>query len=180
MDATNSQDIYSLNKEYNINFQYIINSLTQIKNMKQLSIIVFLSLLFTTSSFSQSEADKAEVTKACMNYLEGFYEGDTSKIIACLKPTLHKYGFWKSKKTGKYEGANYMTFEEAKTYATNVLKKKQFPKTSAPKKVVVLDVMNHIAVAKITAWWGEDYLLLSRVGDKWMIEQALWEGPLGK
>ncbi|NNK81307.1 MAG: hypothetical protein HKO93_07400, partial [Flavobacteriales bacterium] len=53
-----------------------------------------------------------------------------------------------------------------------------FPDDAAPMEVEVLDVMNHIAAAKVTAWWGYDYILLSKEGDKWMIEQVLWEGPL--
>ncbi|MFT4665894.1 MAG: hypothetical protein ACI8YQ_000945 [Polaribacter sp.] len=48
------------------------------------------------------------------------------------------------------------------------------------KKVEVLDVENNIASAKVTAFWGIDYMLLSKVGDKWMIEEVLWEGPLEK
>lgn len=142
---------------------------------KSLTVIAFLS--FASFVFAQSEADKAGVSKACMNYLEGFYEGDTTKLIASLKPTLHKYGFWKDKDSGKYESAGYMTFTEAKAYAKNVLVKKKFPKDSAPKKVEVLDIMNNTACAKVTAWWGADYMLLSKEGDKWMIEQVLWEGP---
>ena len=57
---------------------------------------------------------------------------------------------------------------------------KNFAKKDAPKKIEVLDLGNSIASAKITAWWGIDYILLSKRGDKWMIEQVLWEGPLEK
>ena len=143
-------------------------------------LIFILTLFLTNIAFAQSDADKEGVKKACMNYIEGFYEGDTSKLITCLKPTLHKFGFWKDKESGKYENDGFMTFEQAKAYAKNVMEKKRFAKPDAPKKVEVLDVMNHIASAKVTAWWGVDYILLSKEGDKWMIEQVLWEGPLEK
>ena len=73
-----------------------------------------------------------------------------------------------------------MTFEKALAYAKNVKEKKQFAKDDAPKKVEVLDVSNSIAAAKVTAFWGVDYILLSKRGDKWMIEQVIWEGPLEK
>ena len=55
--------------------------------------------------------------------------------------------------------------------------KKSFAKPDAPKKVEVLDIGNTIASAKLTAWWGIDYVLLSKQPDKWVIEQVLWEGP---
>ena len=102
------------------------------------------------------------------------------KIIRSIKPTLHKFGFWKSEKTGKYESDGQMTFVQAVKYADNVRVKQRFAKADAPKKVEVLDIMNHIASAKITAWWGTDYILLSKNGESWMIEQVLWEGPLEK
>ena len=46
-----------------------------------------------------------------------------------------------------------------------------------PKKVEILDIGNSIASAKVSAWWGIDYILLAKQGDQWMIEQLLWEGP---
>jgi len=58
--------------------------------------------------------------------------------------------------------------------------KKNFAKPDSPKKVEVLDIGIAIASAKVTAWWGIDYVLLSKQGDKWTIEQVLWEGPPAK
>ena len=115
-----------------------------------------------------------------MNYIEGFYEGDTSKLETALSPTLYKYGYWKNKETSDYASAGQMTFEQALDYAKNVAEKKKFAKNGAPKGVEVLDISNHIAAAKITAWWGVDYVLLSKNDGIWMIEQVIWEGPLEK
>ena len=111
---------------------------------------------------------------------KGFYEGDSSKLIASLKPSLYKFGYWKNKTTGNYDPDGQMTYSQALAYAKTVLDKKNFAKPDAPKTVVVLDIMNSIASAKITAWWGVDFVLLSKQGEKWMIEQVLWEGPPAK
>lgn len=121
-----------------------------------------------------------EIVKTCTNYIVGFYEGDTSKLKASLQPTLNKFGFWKNKNTGEYEQEGYMSYEKAIAYAKRVFEKKSFAKEDAPKKVEVLDIGNSIASVKVTAWWGIDYMLLSKRGDKWMKEQVLWEGPLEK
>lgn len=59
-----------------------------------------------------------------------------------------------------------MSFDNALVYARNVLEKKQFPKPDVPKEVEVLGIGNPIASAKVTAWWGIDYILLSKQGDK--------------
>ena len=147
--------------------------------MRSILTVLIISFL-STFTMAQSASDSDGVRAACMNYLEGFYEGDTTKLIASLQPSLNKLGFWKAKDTDIYESQGYMTFEEAKAYAKGVAEKKRFPSPEAPKEVEVLDVMNNTASAKVTAWWGTDYILLSKHQDKWMIEQVLWEGPLEK
>ena len=144
--------------------------------MKKLN---FLLLLFSATKFSFAQ-EKEKVERACLNYIEGFYEGDTTKLIAALKPSMYKIGYWKNKDTGVYGFDGQMTYREAMDYAKNVMSKKNFPKPDAPKKVEVLDIGNAIASAKVTAWWGIDYILLSKQGDKWIIEQVLWEGPPAK
>jgi hypothetical protein len=137
--------------------------------------LIFFFLLFTAAKFSSAQ-DKEKIEKACLNYIEGFYEGDTTKLIVALKPNMYKIGFWKNK-NGAYDFDGQMTYRQALDYAKNVLTKKSFAKADSPKKVEVLDIGNTIASAKVTAWWGFDYILLSKQNDKWMIEQVLWEGP---
>ncbi len=141
--------------------------------------LIFFLLLFSVVKFSPAQ-EKEKVEKTCLNYIEGFYEGDTAKLIAALKPSLFKIGYWKNKNTGVYDFDGQMTFREALDYAKNVMAKKNFAKPDAPKKVEVLDIGFTIASAKVTAWWGIDYVLLSKQNDKWIIEQVLWEGPPAK
>ena len=139
---------------------------------------IFCFLLLCSIVRTATAQDKEKVEKACLNYIEGFYEGDTSKLIAALKPSLYKIGYWKNKTTGNYDFDGQMTWRQALNYAKGIFEKKSFAKADAPKKVEVLDIGNSIASAKVTAWWGIDYILLSKQSDKWMIEQVLWEGPL--
>ena len=145
--------------------------------MHPLSCIFLLCLVVKLSAAQEA---KEKVERACLDYLEGFYEGDTAKLIRSLKPTLYKFGYWKNKISNNYDPDEHMTFTEALNFAKRVMEKKSFPKPGAPKKVEVLDIMNTIASAKVTAWWGVDYILLSKQKDQWMIEQVLWEGPLQK
>jgi len=141
--------------------------------------IISLLLAFIAVNYLSAQ-EKEKVERACLNYIEGFYEGDTAKLIASLKPSLHKLGYWKNKNTGVYDFDGQMTYREALDYAKNVMAKKNFSKADALKKVEVLDIGNTIASAKVTAWWGIDYILLSKQGDKWIIEEVLWEGPPSK
>jgi len=145
------------------------------------SFFTVLLLLSTISiGFSQNTEEQA-VTAACMDYLDGFYNGETDKIKRSLSPKLYKFGYWKNKDSGEYEFSNQMTFEKAVEYAQRVKDKGEFRHKDAVKEVKILDVSNHIAAAKVIAWWGVDYLLLSKNEEgKWIIHQVIWEGPLEK
>ncbi|MCA6078542.1 nuclear transport factor 2 family protein [Fulvivirga sedimenti] len=149
------------------------------KRPTQLFLFLFsLLLIFTGNLQAQTSTEEDAVRQACMNYIEGFYEGNTNKLKEALAPELNKFGFWKDDESGSFGEAIHMSYDQALDYAANVLAKKQFPASDAPRKVTILDVKEIIAAAKITAWWGEDYVLLSKKNGKWMIEQVLWEGPL--
>ncbi len=145
--------------------------------MKKITMILALCLL---AKFSPAQDGKEKVERACLDYIEGFYEGDTAKLIRSLKPSLYKFGYWKNDKTGKYDPDGQMTYRQAIDYAKRVFEKKNFAKAGAPKKVEILDIMNTVAAAKVTAWWGIDYILLAKQDGEWKIEQVLWEGPLQK
>ena len=142
--------------------------------------LITLCILFLAAHLGYSQSDKDKIEQACLNYIEGFYNGDTTRLIQSLKPSLYKFGYWKNKDTGKYGPDGHMTYRQAIDYAKAVMEKKNFAKADAPKKVEVLDIQRTIAAAKVTAWWGVDYILLARQDDQWMIEQVLWEGPLEK
>lgn len=148
--------------------------------MKMKITFLALFLLHVICAQAQTNQDTERITQTCMNYIEGFYQGDTLKINASLRPSLTKFGYFKNKQTGKFESDGYMTYKQAIEYAASVNAKKRFAKPDAPKIVKVLDISSHTAAAKITAWWGTDYLLLSREEDGWKIDQVLWEGPLVK
>lgn len=142
------------------------------------SLLFYAAILTSSMSVMAQSADRAQIERACKDYIEGFYEGDTTKLIRSLKPSLYKFGYWRDAKTGKYAEDGQMTYKQALTYAKNVLAKKNFAKAESPRKVEILDAMDQIAAAKITAWWGVDYILLAKRDDRWIIEQVLWEGPL--
>ncbi len=140
--------------------------------------IFFLQLLFIFNAGAQEVSATEAVRETCMKYIEGFYEGDESKLRDALAENLNKFGFWKQ--GDSFGDPIYMSYEGAMDYAKNVREKKEYPAPDAPREVEVMDVKEHIAVAKVTAWWGEDYILLSKRSGKWMIEQVIWEGPLTK
>lgn len=122
-----------------------------------------------------TEADRAAVRQTAMDYLEGFYQGDTVKIVRAFRPDMYKYGFFRDS-TGKYAGSQ-MTFEAAIAYAKRVKANNRPVNPSWPKQVEIYEVLDQTASAKVTAWWGTDYLLLAKYNGQWQISHVLWQGP---
>jgi hypothetical protein len=53
-----------------------------------------------------------------------------------------------------------MTYLKAQDYSLHVLKNPASVPKDAPREINILDVGTTIASAKLTAWWGIDYVLL--------------------
>lgn len=146
--------------------------------MKNILLIMAMVTLLENSATAQTEQDRKEITRAMLDYVEGFYEGDTSKIIRGISSQVVKYGYWKDEKTGMYAGEG-MSFREMIDYASGVkAKNRQRPATTI-KKTDILEMQENIANGKVTAWWGIDYLLLEKINNKWMIRMVMWQGPIG-
>jgi len=110
--------------------------------------LIFLLLAFIAVNYLYAQ-EKEKVERACMNYIEGFYEGDSVKLITSLKPSLHKIGYWKNKNTGVYDFDGQMTYREALDYAKNVLAKKNFAKSDSPKKLKCLILEIQLPLQKL-------------------------------
>lgn len=119
-------------------------------------------------------ADRVGVQRAALDYIEGFYEGDTLKITRSIRPEIAKYGFDLPKDSTRYVG-EAMSWTEILSYTRSVKARKRPVNPAWPKTVELLDVQDQTAAAKVTAWWGTDYLLLAKYDGRWMITHILWQ-----
>jgi hypothetical protein len=138
---------------------------------------IFCLLLIACSFLSRAQPAKEEVTNAVKDYVDAFYYGDTSKIHRSISVNVVKYGYYIPKAKTIYEGEP-MSFKEMIDYAAGVKKRGASPDVEKfPKKIEVFDVLDQTASAKLTAWWGTDYLLLAKLNGRWMITHVLWQSP---
>lgn len=135
-------------------------------------IVTFCLVLSVFYSYGQDE--KQHVTNAVTDYVDAFYFGDTTKIFKSISPAVVKYGYYKKKDETKYSGEP-MSYREMLDYATSVGKRKNPNADKFPKKIEILDCLDQTASAKLTAWWGTDYILLAKLEGKWMITHVLWQ-----
>jgi hypothetical protein len=109
-----------------------------------------------------------------LDYVEALYEADSSRIERSVHRDLFKLGFERDKE-GTYKPYR-MTYQELYDLAGRWNKTGRVPKNSK-KEIVVYDVADQTAAAKLTAMWGIDYLHLAKFDGKWMITDILWQTP---
>jgi hypothetical protein len=137
------------------------------------SIIPFL---LVAAISVQAQDAKQEVANAVTDYVDAFYFGDTAKILRSISPAVVKYGYYRKRDSTNYNGEP-MSYREMLDYATSVKKRNNPNAGKLPKKIEVLDFQDQTASAKLTAWWGTDYILLAKLNGKWMITHVLWQSP---
>ena len=132
---------------------------------------LFLMLLFSAIVYGQA-TEKSQIEKAIHNYVDAFYQADTSKAYESIARDLAKRGYYTGKDGKGYESK--MSFEQlvklAKRWKSTVNITAQ-----SPKKISVFDVLDRIASAKVEAHWGIDYFHLAKINGKWMIINVLWQ-----
>lgn len=145
--------------------------------------IVTLSVAPTTSSAQKSAprpadpaADREAVRRAALDYIEGFYEGDSTKHVRSLRPEFYKYGFYFNPDSGRYQGMQ-MTWPNAMAFSRRVRENNRPAPKNAPKEVQIYEVNDQTASVKVTAYWGIDYLLLGKFDGRWMIAHVMWQSP---
>jgi hypothetical protein len=70
-----------------------------------------------------------------------------------------------------------MPFRDFLAYANRIKSGRSRTPAKAPEDIVLFDVQDQTASAKLTAWWGTDYLLLAKEQGRWIILQVLWQSP---
>jgi hypothetical protein len=137
---------------------------------------LILALVVTERAAAQTSTDSAKIRGAAMHYIEGFYEGDSTKLIRAVRPDVYKYGFSRPPDSASYRGMQ-MTWAGFMSYARGVKQNNRQQPATAVRTVRLLDVLDQTAAAKVTAVWGTDYLLLGKFGDEWMITHVSWQSP---
>ena len=144
--------------------------------MKYLVALFLVFLLLPAASKAQSNQDREGVRQAVLDYVEGVYTVDPSRIERSVHPKLAKLGFYRGPKEEAYRAGSNMTFEQLIEVAKNWNKAGKLRK-DAPKEITIFEVLDQTATAKLVAEWGIDYFHLAKFDGKWMIVNVLWQSP---
>jgi hypothetical protein len=141
--------------------------------MTRLFAVAAVALTLTAGSSAQTAAgDREAVRQAALDYVEGIYAAQPERIERSVHPSLVKRGFYRKEAGGPYVEMP-MTYEQLVKLAGAW--NKDGKRDTSIKDVAVLEVLDQTAVAKVTANWGIDYMLLGKYDGRWKIVQILWQ-----
>lgn len=141
--------------------------------MKKLPLLCLLTLVLSVTAHAQGNENMEGVRQAALDYIESIYEVNPAKVERSVHPDLSKRGFFLKQGETAYSPLT-MTFVQLVELAKSYNKNGRVPK-DAPKEVVVFEVSDQTASAKVTASWGIDYLHLAKYDGKWKIINVLWQ-----
>jgi len=138
--------------------------------------VVLLAWAVAPCGFPQEsteiEREKAAIRQAALHYLEGWYEGNASRMETALHPELVKRSI-DQLPTGRsvVRSLTALTMVEF----TRAGGGKNTPKEKQKNEVTVLAVDGDIATAKTISADYIDYLHLVKVDGQWKIINVLWQ-----
>ena len=138
------------------------------------TILTAFAIMMPGKGQAQDKSDQAGIKMAVLDYVEGIYEVQPERIERSVSKDLAKVGYWRAPDATTY-GEAPMSYEELVDLAGKWNKSGNVDPEKAPKQIEILDLMDQIAVVKLSAQWGIDYLNLAKIDGRWMIKNVLWQ-----
>lgn len=128
--------------------------------------------LLPLGTAAQGQGDREAVRQAATDYLEAIYNVQPERIERSVHPSLVKRGYYK-KEPGAPYAESPMDYDQLLKLAASW--NKDGKRDTSIRDVAVIEVLDQTAVAKVTASWGIDYMLLGKYDGQWKIVQILWQ-----
>jgi hypothetical protein len=120
-------------------------------------------------------ANAQAVHAAVEDYLLGFYHAEPARLERSLHPNLQKVGYWRDPE-GAYHYST-MSYDQALSLAARWNVDGGQTTADSPRDIVLLEVNDQTAIAKLTAVWGIDYFQLGQFEGEWKIINVIWQSP---
>ena len=118
-------------------------------------------------------ADSAAIRETALDYIEGWYEGNASRMERALHPELAK----RIVRTDPKSGRSGLGSQSAMTLinSTRAGGGTKTPEARRLKDVRILDVFENAASVRVDASDWVDYLHVAKWNGRWAIVNVLWE-----
>ena len=143
--------------------------------MSKALLVAVLPLGVFLGSFSPetSKSDLEAIKQTALDYGQGWYEGNAERMERALHPDLAKRALTVDPRSGKgkidHISAPALVQAVQKGGGTNT------PPDQRRTDVTILDVYGNAASVKMEMHDWIDYMHMSKIGDRWVIVNVLWE-----
>lgn len=120
---------------------------------------------------ARAQSDSEGITRAALDYAEGWYEGNGEKMERALHPDLAKRIAVTRDGRTRVEQMSAMGL----VLGTRAGGGSKTPKDRQQKDVTILDVFGNAASVKLVMDGWIDYLHVAKVNGQWKIVNVLWE-----
>ncbi len=138
--------------------------------------VAFIALVVPASLAAQEANDEQAIREAVLDDVEAIYDVEPDRIDRSVATDLVKRGYWRPDTSGEFREFP-MTFEQLRDLSANWNANGHVDASTAVKEVIILDILDKTASAKLVADWGIDYMHLAKLDGKWMIKNILWQSP---
>lgn len=142
--------------------------------MKKLSLLFIFFFAIHISAQEKEQAIK-NVKQAAFNYIDAFYQADSTLAYKSVHKKVRKVGWWYSDKKKVYSKNLEMPFDALVKLAKKWNLKGDRANDSSVREVKILEVSDKIAVVKVTAVWGIDYLNMVKTKEGWQSINIVWQ-----
>lgn len=137
-----------------------------------------VSILIIGNMFSQTRSDTMKIKMCSLDYIEGWYNGDTSRMEKALHPDLVKMQLANLKQTNGYV-INAVSKSNMIEY-TKAGFGKATPREKIKNEIIILDIYEDIASVRLTSYDYVDYLQLVKCSGEWKILTVVWKMKANK
>ena len=120
-----------------------------------------------------ANGDVAAIKQTALDYIEGWYNGDSERMERALHPELAKRIIHTDPKSGRSrldQMSALSLVQGTRRHASQPTLKEQ-----QQKDVTILDVFGGAACVKVVATDWVDYLHVGKFNGRWVIVNVLWE-----
>jgi hypothetical protein len=134
--------------------------------------LAFLLMVPISASHAQSAADSAAIKATALDYIQGWYAGDATRMERALHPELAK----RIVQTDTL-GRQRLEQQSAMTLVLGTRNGygKDTPQADRHDDVRILDIYRNAASVRIDASYWIDYLQVAKWRGRWVIVNVLWE-----
>lgn len=118
-------------------------------------------------------ADELRVRAAVLDYVEGIYERDAGRMARSLHPDVRRHT--RAAQEGQ-AATTTLAHDDLIALADSRLCNASMPR-SGPRRIMVFELRDNVAAAKLTAAWGVDLLHLAKEDGKWRIVGIVGTAP---